>query len=140
MKKQIKSVSNWSVKGVIGVTVLSAMLFASESKANNKPSVTLNTEVLSAAEEGKLLGTKIESWMNSHTYWVGASDLDEAIEIKSVNTVNPGSVNNLSGAKENLLSDEAEIVNVIESWMNSSSYWNDLGISDYSDAIQLIES
>ena len=125
MKKQIKSVSNWSVKGVIGVTVLSAMLFASESKANNKPSVTLNTEVLSAAEEGKLLGTKIESWMNSHTYWVGASDLDEAIEIKSVNTVNPGSVNNLSGAKENLLSDEAEIVNVIESWMNSSSYWND---------------
>jgi hypothetical protein len=125
MKKQIKSVSNWSVKGVIGVTVLSAMFFASEAKANNKPSVTLNTEVLSAAEEGKLLGTKIESWMNSHTYWVGASDLDEAIEMKSVNTLNPGSVNNLSGTKENQLSDEAEIVNVIESWMNGSSYWND---------------
>lgn len=125
MKKQINSVSNWSVKGIISVTILSAMFCASELKANNKPSVALNNVAISEDTEEKLLGNKIESWMNSHTYWVNASDLDEASEMKSVNTVNHPCINDSSCKKEKQLSDEAEIVNAIESWMNSSSYWND---------------
>ena len=43
MKKQINSVNSWSVKGIITVTILSAMLCTFSAKAYNKPSATTNT-------------------------------------------------------------------------------------------------
>ena len=58
MKKQIKSVSNWSIKGIITVTILSAMLCTFSAKANNKPSVAINAANVERSENG------VESRMN----------------------------------------------------------------------------
>ena len=46
MKKQNSFVSKWSVKGIIIVTVLSAMFCTISAKATNKPKVALNAITL----------------------------------------------------------------------------------------------
>jgi hypothetical protein len=50
MKKQVSLVSNWSIKGVITITILSAMLCTFGAKANNKPSVALNATTIEKLE------------------------------------------------------------------------------------------
>jgi len=68
MKKQINSVNSWSVKGIITVTILSAMLCTFNAKAYDKPSAaisTINVNIKSGSEAEGLLNndalTKIEA-------------------------------------------------------------------------------
>ena len=97
MKKQIKSVSSRSVKGIITVTILSATLCAFGAKANNKPAVAINAvKVEMKSENG------VESRMNSI-----AEINNEAVE-----QYNAG----------NFV--EAELAFETESWMNSGDETN----------------
>src|SRR5665648_270293 len=63
MKKQINSVSNLSVKGIITITILSAMLSTFGANANNKPAVnnavTMKVESENATES--LMNSNAES-------------------------------------------------------------------------------
>jgi len=94
MKKQINSVSNWSVKSIITLTILSAVLCTFGAKANNKPSVAIN-----AVNVETKSGTGVESGMN------GIAEIsDGAIEeYNAANFV------------------EAELALESDSWMNSNS-------------------
>ena len=126
MKTQIKSVSKWSVKGVIAVTILSAMLCAFGAKANNKPSVALNAvKVEMKSESG------VDSRMNSMAE-INNKAVEEynaknfvaaelALETESWMNINAGSDNEVAqyNAEEYA---EAELVLEIEGWMNNSCF------------------
>jgi CRISPR/Cas system-associated endonuclease/helicase Cas3 len=56
MKKQINSISNLSVKGMITITILSAMLCTFDAKANSKPSRA--SKVVNVEMESKSTGDK----------------------------------------------------------------------------------
>src|ERR1035437_9146350 len=68
MKKQINSVNSWSVKSIITVTILSAMLCTFSAKAYDKPSAAINTINVNIKSESETEGlmnndalTKIEA-------------------------------------------------------------------------------
>jgi len=68
MKKQINSVNSWSVKSLITVTILSAMLCTFSAKAYDKPSAAINKINVNIKSESETEGlmnndalTKIEA-------------------------------------------------------------------------------
>jgi len=117
MKKQINSVSSWSVKGIITITILSAMLCTFSANANNKPSVASNTtgveisansiesinetiEKYNAAEFVQAdMANEIDSWMNSNDEY---SDLLIGSKYQAAEFV------------------QADMALEIDSWMNNS--------------------
>ncbi|MCX6239852.1 MAG: hypothetical protein NTY07_20280 [Bacteroidia bacterium] len=153
MKKQNSFVSNWSVKGIIIVTVLSAMFCTTSAKATNKPTVALNAITLDMKSENGVESLKnsitesnsevmeaeynakefveadmeleIESWMNSNTET--NNEVAETIQAPQIEYK----------AEEFV---EAEIVNEIQSWINTSSYWNDFETFDNVDVTGMIGS
>lgn len=117
MKKQINSVSNWSVKSIITATILSALLCTFEVKANNKPSLALITEASEMPSENI-----IEGWMNSDTYWGAPS---EVIESELNNFISQWMVSNSYWDLGAELLGETENLSAIEPWMNSNRYWGE---------------
>lgn len=115
MKKQIKSVSNWSVKGIITVTILSAMLCTFGAKAINKPSLSENNYSEAMQPENV-----IEDWMNSETYWGAPSEI---AEVELSNSISQWMVSGSYWGIGTQLRDETENLSEIEPWMNSNRYW-----------------
>ena len=115
MKKQINTVSNWSVKGIIAVTILSSMLFNFEAKGGNKSSLAKN-------EDAQLMqsGNIIETWMNSDTYWGAPSEIKE---VEPMNLISQWMVSNSYWGIDTQIWTETENLSVIEPWMNSNRYW-----------------
>lgn len=141
MKRQINTVSNWSVKGIITVTILSAMLCTFGAKASNKPTVALNsvtakmeskngiekwknsnagtnTEVVEKYNaEGFVkaeIALEIESWMNSNT-----EINSEVVKAEATPQIEALMNSNQYTAKKYV---EAEMVLEIKSWMNNSCF------------------
>ena len=135
MKKQINSVSNLSVKGIFTLIVLITTLCSLGVRGNNKPSLVLNTDAEEMESENR-----IESWMNTNSFWIGSSDVDEEAEIESDNSVEQWMVSDSFLFVGKQFPDEAETVNEIQSWMNSSSYWSDFETSDNMDVTDMIGS
>ena len=56
MKKQMNSLNNWSAKGLIAVTIISAMLCGIGAKASNKSTVTSNAVKVEMKSENRVEG------------------------------------------------------------------------------------
>jgi len=131
MKKQINSVSNWSVKGIITVAILSAMLCTLGANANNKPAVpsavTMKVESENAAES--LMNSNAES--NNEYKAEDFVNAEMALETESWKNIdaesNTEAVDEYS-AKEFV---QADMVNEIYRWMNSNSESNNESIEEY---------
>ena len=117
MKKQINPVSNGSVKSIITVAILSAMLCTFSVKANNKPSLAVNVDVAEMQSENI-----IENWMNSETYW-GANS--EMVEVELDNSISQWMVSGSYWGNGTPVYDETENLSAIEPWMNSNHYWGE---------------
>jgi hypothetical protein len=71
MKKQINFFSNWPVKSIITVTILSAMLCTLNAKADNKPlpaANTVNVEMKSESGVESLLDSNVKTEIEAMQY------------------------------------------------------------------------
>lgn len=128
MKKQIKSVSIFSVKGIITVAILSAVLCGFEASANNKPSAAISAvkiEVKSANEVESLMISDAELKLESVQY--NADEYVKAELALEIEGVMSGSDEfNYDAAQYNAnLFVEADMAVEEESWMNSNACSND---------------
>ncbi len=119
MKKQVNFVSNWSVKGTITITILSAMLCTLGAKANNKPSVALNTATVEMSETNFETVEKYNAaeFVQSEMELEIANRLNSSVEInniaiEAVNEYNAGEFVH------------ADIAREIENWTNSDAEIN----------------
>jgi hypothetical protein len=150
MKKQINSVNSWSVKIVLTVTILSAVLCTFTAKAYDKPSVAINTinvNVKSESEADGLMNndalTKIEAAQynaaefvedelafETECYMLGDDGMDSEAELYNA---------------ENYV--EADMVLETENWVNANSETNfepvllsEYNAKDFVDADMALET
>ena len=138
MKKQINSVSNLSVKSIISVAILSAMLCTFNVKANNKPSVAQNTATIEKSEN------KVESWMNSNIETnYNAVEIYKPAEFVQSDMANEiASWMNSDDATENIAVEEykatefvqSDMTNEIASWMNTGNTAENNAVEEYNAA------
>ena len=121
MKKQINSVSNWSVKSIITVTILSAMLCTFGANANNKPAVA-NAVTMKVESENTT-----ESLMNSmaeRTNEYKAADFVQADLVSEIGlwmNENPENSDILIDAGQYKAAEfvKADMTFEVENWMNN---------------------
>ncbi len=125
MKEQIKSVRSWSFKGIITVTIFSAMVYTFSASANNKP-VVINVAVV----EKSAIGVEIP--INS----IAENSYEAVEEYKAAEFVHADMASEIENwengnAENNNVSIEAgqykaaefvkaEMAQEIECWMNNS--------------------
>jgi len=131
MKKQIKSVSTWSVKSGLTVTVLCALIGATEVNANNNLSSALNPGSKGIKNEVKEemvtnrnnspwvfknndpnakehITEVIIHWMSNGTYWSS----DDSLENNQQNSHNKENVFNVDQSSDNLqVEKESDVIN-----------------------------
>lgn len=138
MKKQINSVSSWSVKGIITITILSAMLCNFSANANNKPSVASNTTGV------EILENRVESINESIEKYNAAEfvQADMALEIES-RTMSSEEIFNAALETEQYQAGQfvkADMANEIDSWVNSSDEYSDLVIEAKYQAAEFVQA
>jgi len=130
MKKQINFVSNLSVKGIISVTILSAMLCTFGANANNKPAVgnavTMKVESENATES--LMNNYAES---SNEY--KAEDFVNAemtLESETWLNINSETSDIAIDAEQYKAADfvQADMISEIDLWMNEIPEYSDIAI------------
>ena len=104
MKKQINFISNWSFRGIIVVTILSAMLCTFNAKAGNRPSTALNAVKVEMKSENGFENRKNSNPKTNST--AVEAELELQIEYNAEEFV------------------EAEMALEIGSWMNSNAETN----------------
>lgn len=126
MKKRINSVNSWSVKGIITVTILSAMLCTFSAKAYNKPSAAVkavNEAVKSESGVESLMNNDFKANYEAEQYNAGEFvEADMALETE--NWMSTNAETNYEpvlqveyNAKEFV---DAELALETESWMNQN--------------------
>ena len=75
MKKQINSVNNWSAKGIITITIMSAMVCGFGAMASNKPTVASNAAKVEMNSDNSL-----ESLVNSYAKTVDKYNAFEFVQ------------------------------------------------------------
>ena len=138
MKKQINSVSSWSVKGIITITILSAILCTFSANANNKPSLASNTTGVENSEN------RIES-INEAIEKYNAAEFvqaDMALEIESLTNSSEGILNVALEAEQYQAYQfvKADMANEIDSWMNSNDEYSDLVIDAKYQAAEFVQA
>ena len=122
MKKQNNSVSNWSIKGIVSIAILSTMLCTFNANANSKPSVGNSGTVKVVSENGfeslmfSNAGTKNE--YNSKEF----VQVDIADEIENWMNTNSRSDNESIDEYNAKKFVQADLSNEIESWLKISSF------------------
>ena len=151
MKKQVSLVSNWSMKGAITITILSAMLCTFGAKANNKPSVALNATTIEKSETNLETVDKynaaefVQSEMvleianrmisNEEVSNVGFEAVEEYNSGEFVNADMAREIENWTNSDSDISNGtieagqynagqfvQAEVEHEIESWMNNSRF------------------
>lgn len=141
MKTQINSMNNWSVKGIITVTILSAMLCAFGAKAGNKPSVALkavNVELKSENRGESGINSFTESNNESVEKYNAAEfvQAEMALEIESRMNSNE-EINNITIEAEQYHAEKftnADITLEIDNWMNDNDEIDNKAIEEYNAA------
>ena len=100
MKKQINSINNWSAKGLITVTIISAMLCGIGAKASNKSTVASNAVKVELKSENSA-----ESWLNGYANTVNKYNAFEFVQTDMA-LETEGLIN--SSEEINILSTEVE--------------------------------
>lgn len=100
MKKQVNSVNNWSAKGIITVTIISAMLCGIGAKASNKTTVASNAVKFEMKSENSA-----ESCVNSYAGTVNKYNAFEFVQSEMASEIE----NQMNRNEEvNIVSIEAE--------------------------------
>ncbi|NEW83137.1 MAG: hypothetical protein GZ094_12325 [Mariniphaga sp.] len=138
MKKQLNSVSSWSVKGIISITILSAMLGTFSANANNKPSLALNSSGVEISEN------RIESISEAIEKYNAAEfvQADMALEIES-RTMRSEEIFNVALEAEQYHAGQfvkADMANEIDSWKNSNDEYSDLVIQSKYQASEFVQA
>lgn len=129
MKRQNNSVSNWSIKGIASVTILSAMLCT--FNANSKPSVGNTGTVKVVSENG------VESLMYSNAGTKNEYNAKEFVQADMANEIenwmNSDTESNNPMVEEYDAKEfvQVDIADEIESWMNTNSKSNNGSIEEY---------
>jgi len=138
MKKQFNSVSSWSVKGIISITILSAMLGTFSANATNKPSLALNTTGVEISENrNESINEAIEKYNAAE--FVQA---DMAFEIES-RTMSSEEIFNVALEAEQYQAGQfvkADMANEIDSWKNSNDEYSDLVIESKYQASDFVKA
>lgn len=137
MKKQINSVSSWSVKGIITITILSAILGTFGANANNKPALASNTTGVEISEN------KVES-INEAIEKYNAAEFvhaDMALEIESLTNSSEEILNVALEAEQYQAGQfvKADMANEIDNWMNSNDEYSDLLIGSKYQAAEFVQ-
>ena len=150
MKKQINSVNSWSVKGIITVTILSAMLCTFSVKAYDKPSAAINTINVNIKSESETEGlmnndalTKIETAQYSAEEFV-----EDELAFETECYMSGDDRMNSEAAEynaENFV--ETDMALETENWVNSNSETNsepilvgEYNATDFVDADMALET
>ncbi len=131
MKKQNNSVSNWSIKGIVSVTILSAMLCTFNANANSKPSVG-NAGTVKVVSENA-----VESLMYSNAGTKSEYNAKELVQADMANEIENW-MNSETESNNPMVEEynakgfvQVDIADEIESWMNTNSKSNNGSIEEY---------
>jgi hypothetical protein len=137
MKKQINPINNWSAKGLITVTIMSAMLCGIGAKASNKPTVASNAvkvEMKSENSDESLVNSFAETIDKYNAFDFVQADM--ALETEgSINRAEE--INIVSIETEQYRAEEfaqADIALEIDNWMYRNSENGNNAIEKYNAA------
>lgn len=146
MKKQINSVNSWSVKSIITVTILSAMLCTFSAKAYDKPSAAINTinvNMKSDSEAEGLLNNDALTKIEAEQY-NAAEFVDEELAFETECYMS-GDAGMDSSAEEYNAADyvETDMALETENWVNDNSepvLVGEYNAKDFVDADMALEA